>query len=70
MTETNVESSTSLPSHRVSGRDYPGEWARNIELDLDREQRRLVLYGGLFGVFVLAVVIVAVIGVIGDKPPI
>jgi hypothetical protein len=70
MTETNMESSTSLPSHQVSGRDYPGEWARNIEFNLDQEQRRLTFYGWLFGVFVLAVVIVAVIGVIGDKPPI
>jgi hypothetical protein len=59
-----------LPSHQVSGRDYPGEWARDVELTLDKEQRRLTFYGWLFGVFVLAVVIVAIIGVIGDKPPI
>jgi len=70
MTGAKMESSTSLPSHQVSGRDYPGEWARDVELSLDKEQRRLTFYGWLFGVFVLAVVIVAIIGVIGDKPPI
>jgi hypothetical protein len=58
------------PEHQVTGRDYPGEWARQIEISLDQEQRRLALYGGLFGAFVLAVVIVAIIGVIGDAPPI
>jgi len=70
MTETKTESSASLPSHQVSGRDYPGEWARNIELNLDQEQRRITFYGWLFGLFVLAVVIVAIIGVVGDKPPV
>jgi hypothetical protein len=70
MTATKNESSTARPSHQVSGRDYPGEWARQVELNLDREQRRLTVYGGLFAAFVLAVVVVAVIGVIGDRPPI
>jgi hypothetical protein len=70
MTATNMESSTARPSHQVSGRDYPGEWARQIECNLDKEARRITVYGGLFALFVLAVVIVAVIGVIGDRPPI
>ena len=58
------------PQHQVSAREYPGEWARRIELSLDGEQRRLFFYGGLFGVFVLAVVIVAAIGVVIDAPPV
>lgn len=57
------------PRHQVSGEDYPGEWARQIECRLDKEQRRLFFYGGLFGVFVLAVVIAASIGVMLDAPP-
>jgi hypothetical protein len=70
MTATKSESSTARPSHQVSGRDYPGEWARKIELNLDQEQRRAYVYGGLFAIFVLAVVIVACIGVIADAPPV
>jgi len=71
MTATKTESTTARASHQGSGRGYPGsEWARRIELSLDHEQRRLALYGGLFGVFVLAVVIVAAIGVVADTPPI
>lgn len=58
------------PRHQVSGEDYPGEWARQIELALDQEQRRVFLYGGLFGAFVLAVVVAAAIGAIIDAPPV
>ena len=69
MTGEQVKSSALRPSHQVSGKDYPGEWARQIELGLDQEGRRALFYGGLFGAFVLAVVIAAVIGVIVDAPP-
>jgi len=57
MTTTKTERSSMRPEHQVTGRDYPGEWARRIELYLDEEQRRLVLYGGLFWAFVLVLVI-------------
>ena len=56
-------------SHEGSARDYPGEWARQIELFLDRDHRRLLFFGGLFGAFVLAVVIALLIGVVLDAPP-
>ena len=57
MTATRAEKSTTCPRHRLTGEDYPGEWARQIELYLDKDHRRAVFYGGLFGTFVLAVVI-------------
>ena len=57
MTTTKTERSSPRPEHQVTGRDYPGEWARRIELYLDEEPRRLVFYGGLFGAFVLVLVI-------------
>ena len=60
---------SSEPSHHVSARDYPGEWARQIELFLDRDHHRLVFFGGLFGGFVLLVVIALLVGVIIDGPP-
>jgi hypothetical protein len=44
------------PDHQVTGRDYPGEWARRIECYLDEGPRRLAFYGGLFGAFVLVLV--------------
>jgi hypothetical protein len=69
MTEERSKSSALRPSHQISSKDYPGEWARQIELGLDQEGRRLLFYGGLFGAFVLAVVIAAIIGVIIDAPP-
>jgi len=56
------------PSHQVSGKDYPGEWARQIELSLDEEGRRALFYGGFFAIFVLVVVCAAAIGVIMDTP--
>jgi len=69
MTDGRTESPALRPSHQVSGKDYPGEWARQIELSLDEEGRRALFYGGLFCAFVLAVVIAAVIGVLVDAPP-
>jgi len=54
----------------VSGRDYPGDWAREIELALDKDHRRLLFFGGLFGGFVLIVVIVLLIGIVIDGPPV
>jgi hypothetical protein len=65
-----VQPSSSKPRHQVTGKDYPSEWARQVELALDQEQRRLYLYGGLFCAFVLAVVIAAMIGVAIDAPPV
>jgi hypothetical protein len=64
MATTKRERSSPQPEHQVTGRDYPGEWARKIELYLDKEPRRIALYGGLFGLFVLAVVIALIIGLI------
>jgi hypothetical protein len=64
MATTKTERSSPQPEHQVTGRRYPGEWARQIELYLDKEPRRLVFYGGLFGVFVLAVVISLIIGLV------
>ncbi len=61
MATTNTERPAPRPEHQVTGRDYPGEWARQIELYLDEEQRRLLFYGGLFGAFVLGVVITVTI---------
>lgn len=49
------------PAHQVTGRHYPGEWARQFELYLDKEPRRIVLYGALFGAFVVAIVISAIV---------
>jgi len=62
--------SSTTPRHHFSGEDYPGAWARQIELTLDKEERRLFFYGGLFGAFVLAIVIAALIGVVIDAPPV
>lgn len=53
----------SRPRHQVTGEDYPGEWARKIEVYLDEEQRRLMLFAGVFGAFVLCVVVVLLIRV-------
>jgi len=61
--------SSAMPRHQVSGEDYPGEWVRQVELTLDKEQRRLFFYGGLFGAFVLVIVIAALVGVVIDAPP-
>ncbi len=44
------------PDHQVTGRDYPGEWARRIECHLDEGLRRPALYGGLFAAFVVLLV--------------
>ena len=63
MTNAKTEGSSRRPRHQVTGRDYPGEWARRIELYLDEEQRRLMLYGGLFCAFVLVLVIVLFVAV-------
>ncbi len=52
--------SSPRPEHQVTGRDYPAEWARRFELYLDKGPRRLVLYGALFGAFVIVVVISAI----------
>jgi hypothetical protein len=52
---------SSEPLHHVSARDYPGEWARQIELYLDRDHHRLVFFGGLFGGFVVVALLVGVI---------
>lgn len=49
------------PEHQVTGRHYPGEWARQFELYLDKEPRRIVLYGALFAAFVIAVVISTIV---------
>lgn len=49
------------PEHQATGRHYPGEWARQYELYLDKEPRRIVLYAALFGAFVVGVVISAVV---------
>lgn len=65
-----TESSSTKPRHHVTGSDYPGEWARQVELALDKEQRRVFLYGGLFVAFVVAVVAAAAIGVLVDAPPV
>ena len=64
MTTTKTECSSTRPEHQVTGRDYPGEWARRIELWLDKEPRRLVLYGGLFWAFVLVLVICLFVAVV------
>jgi hypothetical protein len=64
MATAKTERSSQRPEHQVTGRDYPGEWARQMELYLDEEPRRLVFYGGLFGAFVLVVVISLIIGLI------
>ena len=69
MTERRNKASALQPRHQVSVEDYPGEWARQIELGLDQEGRRALFYGGLFCAFVLAMVIAAVIGVVVDAPP-
>jgi hypothetical protein len=63
MTNAKTEGSSMRPEHQVTGRDYPGEWARRIELYLDEEQRRLMFYGGLFWAFVLLLVICLFIAV-------
>jgi hypothetical protein len=70
MSEGRKGSSALQPSHQVSSKDYPGEWARQIELGLDQEGRRALFYGGLFCAFVVAMVIAAVVGVVVDAPPI
>lgn len=62
MARTKTERSSPRPEHQVTGRGYPAEWARQIELYLDKEPRRLLFYGGLFGAFVLIVVISLFIG--------
>lgn len=64
MATSKRERSSSQPEHEAAGRDYPGEWARQIELNLDKEPRRLVFYGGLFGVFVFVMVISLIIKVV------
>lgn len=57
------ERSSQRPEHQVTGRHYPGEWAREVELYLDEGPRRLVFYGGLVVAFVLVVVIFLIFGV-------
>lgn len=69
MTKGKKESAALRPSHQASGEGYPGEWARRIELSLDKESRRAMLYGGLFCAFVLAVVVAGAVGVIFNTPP-
>jgi hypothetical protein len=64
MATPKTERSSQRPEHQVTGRDYPGGWARQFELYLDEEPRRLVFYGILFGAFVLVVVISLTIGVV------
>jgi len=66
---TKAKPSSATPRHQISGEDYPGEWVRQVELTLDKEERRLFFYGGLFGAFVLAIVIAALVGVVIDAPP-
>ena len=56
MTATKTKDVDPRPRHQVTGEDYPGEWARRIELYLDEESRRTVLFAGLFGGFVLCIV--------------
>lgn len=63
MATTKKERPSSRPEHQVTGRDYPGEWARQIELYLDKEPRRALFYGGLFGAFVLVMVLSMLIGI-------
>jgi hypothetical protein len=63
MTNAKAENSSERPRHQLTGEDYPGEWARQIELYLDEEQRRLMFYGGAFWAFVLLLVICLVIAV-------
>ncbi len=64
MTARKIEHSSPRPEHQVTGRDYPTEWARQIELYLDEEPRRLMFYGGLFGAFVLVLVISLIVAVV------
>jgi hypothetical protein len=64
MAATEAEWPSSRPEHQVTGRDYPGEWARKIELYLDEEQRRFKLFAGVFGAFVLCIVVVLLIAVL------
>jgi hypothetical protein len=56
MARDQTERPAAPPDHQVTGRDYPGEWARRIECHLDEGLRRPAFYGGLFGAFVLALV--------------
>ncbi len=58
MTATEMELRSTCPRHQLTGEDYPSAWAHRIELWLDKEQNRLLLFGGLFGSFVLIVVLV------------
>jgi len=64
MTNAKTAGYSQQPRHQVTGQDYPGEWARRIELYLDDEQRRLLFYGGIFWAFVLLLVICLVIAVV------
>jgi hypothetical protein len=66
---TKAKSPATTPRHRFTDEDYPATWAHQIELALDKEERRLFLYGGVFGTFVLAMVVIALIGVFADTPP-
>jgi len=50
------------PEHQATGRHYPGEWARQFELYLDKVPRRIVLFAALFGAFVIGMVIFAIVG--------
>jgi hypothetical protein len=61
MATTKIERPPERPRHQVTGDDYPAEWARQIELYLDQEPRRLVFFGGLFGAFVLIVLATAIV---------
>lgn len=62
MATTQPERPSSPPEHQVTGRDYPIEWARRVELYLDEGPRRLIFYGGLFAAFVLAVLVSLIAG--------
>jgi hypothetical protein len=64
MATTKTERSSERPEHQVIRPDHPTGWARRFELYLDKESRRLLFYGALFGAFALVVVISLVIALI------
>ncbi len=64
MTASEMELRSTCARHELTAEDYPIESARQVELFLDKEQNRLWLFGGLFGCFVLAVVVVLAVATI------
>jgi hypothetical protein len=64
MATSKMELHSTCARHQLTGEDYPIESAHQVELFLDKEQNRLWLFGGLFGCFVLAVVVVIAVAAI------